>query len=40
MVLVPFQNDVRLGKLAAGEHTLKFLSGDGTYLEKKITIEQ
>ncbi len=39
MVLVPYQNDVRLGKLAAGEHTLRFLSGDGTYLEKKLTIE-
>lgn len=39
MVLVPFQKDVRLGKLAQGKHTLKFLSGDGTYLEKTLTIE-
>lgn len=39
MVLVPFQKDIRLGKLAAGTHTLKFLSADGTYLEKQLTVE-
>jgi hypothetical protein len=39
MVLVPFQKDVSLGKLATGEHTLKFLSNDGTYLEKNLIVE-
>lgn len=40
MVLVPFQKDIRLGKLATGKHTLKFVNGDGTYFEKALTIEQ
>jgi hypothetical protein len=39
MVLVPFNKEVKLGKLNAGKHTLKFLNGDGTYLEKTLTIE-
>ncbi len=39
MVLIPFQKDIRLGKLATGKHTLKFLSGDGTYLEKTLNVE-
>lgn len=40
MVLVPFQKDIRLGKLSAGKHTLRFLNGDGTYFEKALTIEE
>lgn len=40
MVLVPFQKDIRLGKLAAGKHMLKFLNGDGTYFEKALSIEE
>lgn len=39
MVLVPFQKEVRLGKFAAGKHTLKFENGDGTYLEKSLIVE-
>lgn len=39
MVLIPFQKDVRLGKLSQGEHTLRFLSGDGTYLDKAFKVE-
>lgn len=39
MVLVPFTKEVRLGKLATGSHTLKFLNGDGTYLQKTLTVE-
>jgi hypothetical protein len=39
MVLIPFQKDVRLGKLATGKHSLKFLNGDGTYLEKSLVVE-
>jgi hypothetical protein len=39
MVLIPFSKEIRLGKLDSGEHTLRFLNGDGTYLEKKLTVE-
>ncbi len=39
MVLVPFQKDIRLGQLATGQHKLKFLNGDGTYLEKTLAVE-
>lgn len=39
MVLVPFSTEVALGKLSTGEHIVRFLGGDGTYLEKKIVIE-
>ena len=39
MVLVPFSKDIRLGQLDAGKHTLRFVSGDGTYLEKTLVIE-
>lgn len=39
MVLVPFTKEVRLGKLNSGKHTLRFLNGDGTYLEKSMQIE-
>lgn len=39
MVLIPFQKEVRLGRFEAGEHKIRFLNGDGTYLEKSVTIE-
>ena len=39
MVLVPFTKEVRLGKLNTGKHTLRFLNGDGTYLEKSMQVE-
>lgn len=39
MVLVPFQKEVRLGKFEEGKHTLRFVNGDGTYLEKNLIIE-
>jgi hypothetical protein len=39
-VLVPFTKDVRLGRLNAGSHVLRFLSNDGTFIEKNINIEQ
>jgi hypothetical protein len=39
MVLVPFSKEIRIGKLASGTHTLKFLNGDGTYLQKTMSIE-
>lgn len=40
MVLVPFQKEIKLGKFSVGEHTLRFENGDGTYLEKKVSIEK
>jgi hypothetical protein len=39
MVIIPFSEEVNLGKLEAGEHTLRFVNGDGTYLEKKLIVE-
>lgn len=40
MFLMPFTKEVRLGKLQAGDHTLRFVSSDGTYLEKKLSVEE
>lgn len=40
MVLVPFQKEVHLGQLSAGDYTLEFSSGDGTYFEKTLHIEE
>jgi len=39
MVLVPFSQEIRLGILKSGTHTLRFLNGDGTYLEKIMVIK-
>jgi hypothetical protein len=39
MVLIPFQKEVRLGKFATGQHNLRFLNGDGTYIEKSMIVE-
>lgn len=39
MVLVPFQKEVRLGRLSSGQHNLRFVNGDGTYLEKTLIVE-
>ncbi len=38
-VLIPYSKDIKLGKLSTGKHSLRFLSGDGTYLEKNMVIE-
>lgn len=38
-VLVPFSTDVKLGKLQTGKHTLKFMSNDGTYMQRELVIE-
>jgi len=40
MVMMPFQKEVQLGKLAVGDNTIRFVNGDGTYFEKHLTIEQ
>ena len=39
MVLVPFQKEIRLGQMSSGNHTIRFLNGDGTYLEKSMVVE-
>lgn len=39
MVLVPFQKEIRLGQMPSGNHTIRFLNGDGTYLEKSMVVE-
>ena len=38
-VLVPFTKEVKLGRLAAGKHTLRFVDSAGNYLEKEMEIE-
>jgi hypothetical protein len=39
MVLIPYQKEVNLGRMQAGEHTLRFVNGDGTYFERTMTVE-
>lgn len=39
MMLVPFMEEVSLGKLEKGSHSLRFVNGDGTWIEKRMTIE-
>ncbi|MCB9025250.1 MAG: hypothetical protein H6625_02960 [Bdellovibrionaceae bacterium] len=36
MVLVPFTREVELGSFTKGEHRVRFVNGDGTYMEKRI----
>lgn len=38
-VLVPFTKEVKLGRLEAGKHTLRFVDSAGNYLEKEMEIE-
>lgn len=38
-VMIPFHREIQLGKLVAGAHTIRFMNGDGTYMEKRISIE-
>lgn len=39
MMLVPFTREIQIGKLQKGNHTLRFMNGDGTYLEKQMVVE-
>lgn len=39
-VIIPFNKEVAMGKLAVGDHKIHFLNGDGTYMEKHLVIEQ
>lgn len=38
MVLSPFNKEIILGRLSSGEHTVRVVSGDGTYFERKMSI--
>lgn len=37
-VIIPWHREVQLGKLSTGDHKLHFMNGDGTYMEKHLTI--
>lgn len=39
MSLIPFTQEVRLGVMETGTHHLRFVGGDGTYLQKTLTVE-
>lgn len=39
MVLVPFSKEINVGRLSPGEHTLRFLNGDDTWFERKLTVQ-
>ena len=39
MVIIPFSKEVNLGQLTPGEHTLRFVSGDDTYFERKLVVQ-
>ena len=39
-VIIPFNKEIQLGKLAVGDHQIKFMNGDGTYMERHLVIEQ
>ena len=38
-MLLPFSEEVKLGKLSLGKHAVKIVNGDGTYFEKRLIIE-
>jgi len=38
MVMVPFAEEVELGRFAPGDHSIRFVNGDGTYLEKTLQV--
>lgn len=40
MVLVPFTKEIHLGKLSVGNHAVRLINGDGTYIEKRLNIEE
>jgi hypothetical protein len=40
MVLVPFTKEVHIGQIGAGNHVIRMVNGDGTYLEKDLKIEE
>lgn len=39
MMLVPWNEPARLGRLTSGKHTLRFRNGDGTSFERTLEVE-
>ncbi len=39
-IIIPFQREIHLGKMVAGEHILRFLNNNGTSWEEKLRIEE
>lgn len=39
MMLMPYTQEVRLGRFERGDHTLRFMNGDGTFIEKHMKVE-
>ena len=40
MVLVPFTKELHLGQLDSGDHTIRFMNGDGTFIERTLHVEE
>lgn len=38
MYLVPFNQEIKMGRLTAGTHRIRFLSHDDTFLEKRLVV--
>lgn len=39
MVMIPYSKEVNLGKLPVGEHTLRVISADDTFFERKLIVQ-
>lgn len=39
MFIRPFSNEVRLGQLSRGEHTLRFMNEHGNFFERTLVVE-
>jgi hypothetical protein len=39
MVMLPFSEEVALGKFETGTHKIKFVNADGSYIEKTLDVE-
>lgn len=37
--ITPFHKEVPLGRLSTGDHVIRFLHGDGTFMEKHLKID-
>lgn len=38
-MLIPFSEEVKLGQLETGKHTIRIVNGDNTYFQKQMTVE-
>lgn len=38
MVMIPFSEEVDLGRFSPGSHTIRFVNGDGSYIEKTLQV--